>query len=203
MKPMFLTLVILIAISSASFAQLPACDYKVEILVDSEEFQKENFKWRIMATKIEGVPTNITGTADIKYPNGTNIKSYKPWTLEPISKQKTSGEYTPKLREGGEYEITTKIDVKCDDTNMGNNMDIKKIRIKAKNNEVEETKAKTSQEAMLNTSCESEDGEETGNVIHSANKIVYESSNEKAKSIIMISLLALSILLNIVLIWKR
>lgn len=202
-----LIVIILMYISRATFAQ-QTCDYKVEMLIDGEEFQKEDFKWRIRATKIEGAPTNITGIAEIEDSNGTNVKSYKPWTLEPISKQKTSGEYTTKLKEGAEYEINARIYVGCDDTNMGNNMDIKKIRIKSKNNnnKVEETKTKKSQSAMLNTSGGSEGSEETGNVIHvihSANKIVYESSNEKAKSIIMISLLALSILLNIVLIWKR
>jgi len=34
-------------------------------------------------------------------------------------------------------------------------------------------------------------------------KIAYESSNEKAKGLIIIFLLSLSILLNIVLIWRR
>ena len=41
-----------------------------------------------------------------------------------------------------------------------------------------------------------------GNTIKSE-ETVYESSNEKAKGLIMVSLLALSILLNVVLIWKR
>ena len=42
----------------------------------------------------------------------------------------------------------------------------------------------------------------TSNTIQSP-KIVYESSNEKAKGLITIFLLTLSILLNIILIWKR
>ena len=41
-----------------------------------------------------------------------------------------------------------------------------------------------------------------GNSIKSV-EIAYESSSEKAKGLVMISLLALSILLNVVLIWKR
>ena len=35
------------------------------------------------------------------------------------------------------------------------------------------------------------------------NDAVYESSSEKAKNLILLSLLALSVLLNAVLIWKR
>ena len=218
-KPLFLIMIILASISRASFAQQPACDYKVEILVDGNEFQKKGFKWRVRATKIEGSPTNITGTAEIKKLNGTSVKSYKPWNLDPISMQKTSGEYTPNLKEGEEYEIISRIYVGCDDTNMGNNMDIKKIKIKGEKKEewneegaksgnngsemtkykgLEETKAR--QESTPKISGRSEI---TGNAVHSTNKIVYESSNEKAKGLIVILLLALSILLNIVLIWRR
>lgn len=198
MKHLLSMLIILIAISSDSFAQQPACDYKVEILADSEEFQKEDFKWRVRATKIEGAPTIITATADIKNSNKTNVKSYKPWTLEPISKQKTSDEYTTKMKEETEYSIHARIDVGCEDKNISNNIDTRKIKIKG-GKEKEEAKSVNNGSEIIKQIIKHDGVEE----IKSKPSVIYESSNEKAKSLIMIFLLVLSILLNIVLIWKR
>ncbi|MBI2654576.1 hypothetical protein HYX02_07275 [Candidatus Woesearchaeota archaeon] len=218
------------------------CDYGIEILVGGEEFEQEDFKWRMKATKIEGIPTNITGTAKIENSDGKTIKSYKPWTSQPISKQKTSNEYTPNLKPGN-YEISAEINVNCDDTNKDNNKDEKKIEIKgeaketksqnSKNNEVKDettaenpnkkqiqTKSKTTQ----NTVTKPAKDEGADNIIQLKDKdnknqikpitsdtikstknqeIVYISSNEKAKNLILVFLLTLSILLNIVLIWRR
>src|SRR3989338_8623515 len=126
MKGIFIIILLALMLSKSSFAQ--TCDYRVEIMADGEEFKKEDFKWRMMATKIDGKSTNITGTAEIKS-DGKTIKSYKPWTSASIAKQKTSSEYSPNLK-GGRYEIEAEIDVKCDDTNNGNNIDTKNIVIK-------------------------------------------------------------------------
>ena len=72
-----------------SFSYAQKCDYDVEILVQGTEFTKEDFKWRMKATKLEGASTNITGTARIEDSKGSIVKNYKPWTNQPISKQKT------------------------------------------------------------------------------------------------------------------
>lgn len=237
MKGLALVIVSAILLSYASSAQQSQCDYKVEIMIDSEEFEPADFTWRMKATKIEGKSTNITGTAEIKS-DGRTVKSYKPWTSASIAKQKTSNEYTPNLKPG-EYEIIAEIKVDCDDANDGNNKDTKTIKIKGEidedkkgknedtNDDAEaskETSSKKQAQATQSTAIKQQKPditEETDNVIqlNTNNKnnqkpqitaydvqqpqIVYESSNEKAKSLIMIFLLTLSILLNIILIWRR
>lgn len=235
MRGFAFAVIFIMLLSYTSLAQQASCDYKVEIVVDGKEFEKEDFKWRMKATKIEGKSTNITGTAEIQS-NGKTIKRYKPWTSSPISKQKTSSEYSPNLKPG-DYEITAEINVECDDINKDNNVDVKEIKIKG---EVEETKTKktSSQETKTANQVEEEKietetikkspqpkqtvEEETSNIIQltkTNNKkteqsplttyttqkpeTVYVSSNEKAKGLIMIFLLTLSVLLNIILIWKR
>lgn len=258
MKVFALVPILAILLSCISFAQQASCDYKVEILVDGGEFEKENFKWRMMATKIEGKATNITGTAEIEDSKAEIIKKYRPWSNESISKQKTSSEYTPNLKEGV-YRITSRIDVGCDDTNKGNDVDFKIIKIREKNNKtadaanqsiqntfIEDKPANTTKNNPANESLtdwknesisqtafnqtpksnisyekETEQSAEEDNVIHlmsngdkkteaeltaaavQKSETVYESSNEKAKGMIVIFLLILSVLLNIILIWKR
>lgn len=248
MKAIILMLVFAASLLDISFAQQAACDYKVEVLLNSSEFEKESFSWRMRAARIDGAPTNITGTAEIEDSSGQIAKRYKPWTNEPISKQKTSSVYTPNLKEGS-YKITSTINVGCDDINQDNNVDVKTIKIKEASKEtstivnqnipVEEKSPSTAKNETINnpltskipenkTSPNSQSGElmanskeSNDNVIHlkdDGNKkgemklaaeavketsVVYESSNEKAKNLVMASLLALSVLLNIILIWKR
>jgi hypothetical protein len=243
MKGIVILLIILPLFSLHSFAQ--ECDYKVEILADGDEFDSQDFKWRMRATKIEGKSTNITGTAEIES-NGKTVKSYKPWTSDPIAKQKTSNEYSPNLKPGS-YGLTAEISVECDDTNKDNNADKKEIKIKGSEDSKEEGKepakksAKNNEDASLQSTAAGsaiisgqknpqtsskpkKSTEEFDNVIElnsqnnkksetqiTANTIknpenpelVYKSSSERAKGWIMIFLLTLSILLNIVLIWKR
>ena len=124
-------LAFVVLFSIFTFAQQSDCDYKIDVLLDSNEFTKENFTWRMKATKIEGIATNITGTAMIES-NGNIVKSYKPWNNLSISKQKTSNEYSPNLDEN-EYKITAEIFVECDDTNKANNVDVKTFRIIGEN----------------------------------------------------------------------
>ena len=81
----FAIITIAMLLLPASFAQ-QACDYRVEILIDDGVFEKEDFKWRMKAIKIEGKSTNITGIATITDSDGKIIKSYKPWTSDPISR---------------------------------------------------------------------------------------------------------------------
>jgi len=238
MKIIVFVFVLAITYSYLSFAQ--TCDYKVEILVEGDEFESEEFKWRMRATKIEGKSTNITGTAELEDSNGKTVKNYKPWTSDSIAKQKTSSEYSPNLKPGS-YEITAEISVECDDTNKDNNVDKKELKIKG---EVEQAKSEKSKSEAIETKNENiitkdvnneqitakatkttakTTDEEIENTIQLKNKntqkiqesqpitanaiqtpqIVYESSNDKAKGLIMIFLLTLSILLNIILIWKR
>jgi hypothetical protein len=223
-----------------------ACDYKIEILADGDEFDSQGFKWRMRATKIEGKSTNITGTAKVES-DGNTVKSYKPWTSDPIAKQKTSSEYSPNLKPGV-YEITAEISVECDDTNKDNNIEKKEITIKgdgeAKKEEpkpAKKSEGKDEEQTSLQSAAPKIDtapepknrqpasnpkkpAEEFDNVVELNSKnnkkpettitanaiqnpenseIVYESSSERAKGLIMVFLLTLSILLNIVLIWKR
>ena len=253
MKSLTIALVFALAFSLPSFAQQSECDYKVEILLNGTEFRKEDFKWRMKATKLEGKSANITGTAEIIDSNEKNVKNYRPWANEPISRQKTSNEYSPNLKEGNEYKIVSKIEVNCNDLNKENSIDVKIIKIKsgtiketknqakenrtgseiisskistntaveAKNSSLNETKdtamplqktemqnppenPETDNEILLAAAKSQNNNWQkiTSNEVQES-KIVYESGNEKAKGLIMIFLLTLSILLNIVLIWKR
>lgn len=241
MRQIVLIFIIIMTASYTAFAQRPDCDYKVEILIDGDEFDSEEFAWRMKATKVEGVPTNITGTAKIQS-NGKIVKSYKPWSSDSISRQKTSSKYSPNLKPG-DYEVTAEINVECGDTNNDNNIAAKEIKIKGEaetksgNNDKEEkgaatygkneigaTSKKAADEAVLPIQprkLTAKKPAETDNIIqlttsNDKNKlarstasavqqpqIVYESSNEKVKGLVMIFLLALSVLLNIILIWKR
>lgn len=235
MRGLALIIVSAILLSYASSAQQSQCDYKVEIMIDGEEFEPADFTWRMRATKIEGKSTNITGTAKIEA-DGRAVKSYRPWTSASIAKQKTSNEYSPNLKPGS-YEISAEIKVDCDDTNDKNNKDTKTINIKGEKKENKKSESedietaketggkKQTQSASTQSTAikqqKSDTTEENDNVIQlNANnkknqkseiktyqvkqpQIVYESSNEKAKGLIMVFLLTLSILLNIILIWKR
>src|SRR3989338_6033093 len=127
MKALALLLIFLSALSYPSFAQQDECDYKIELLINNTEFHRDDFSWKMRAIKVEGMPTNITGTAKI-FQNGQIIKSYGPWNSEPISKQKTSSEYSPNLKPGS-YDITAEINVKCNDINQYNNAGTKTITI--------------------------------------------------------------------------
>ena len=235
MKGIFL-IFIFVVLTFTTFAQ-STCDYKVEIILEDDEFEISDFTWRMRATKIEGKSTNITGTAQIKDSNGKTVKNYKPWTSASISKQKTSSEYSPNLKPG-KYEIKAEINVECDDANKDNNVDTKTIKIKgeeeaktkenSKDTEIkkeiqneEQTQTSSSTKNVITQSKKPTIAEETDNTIElKSNNIqknqelqtaaviqtpqnIYVSSNEKAKNLILIFLLTLSILLNIILIWKR
>ncbi len=242
-----------------AFAQQNDCDYKVDVLLDSQEFTKENFTWKMKAAKIEGISTNITGTASIES-NNNIVKSYRPWTNLPISKQKTSNTYSPNLDEN-EYKITAEIFVECNDVDKTNNADVKTFRIIGQNSDVvanfdengevtqpeiqqeltqeqtirlnetkndtinnetinnEKTTAnnenpqinKNNQQNQIQTQNTAAANENFNNVINLKEEdavnmesdIVYESSNEKAKELIIYSILGLSVLLNIILICRK
>ncbi len=255
MKAVMFALIFAIYFTGNAFAQQALCDYKIEILVNSSEFESKDFSWRMRAARVDGKSTNITGTAEIEDSNGKLIRKYMPWTNESISKQKTSNEYTPNLNQG-EYKIISRISVGCEDTDKNNNIDAKIIRINNKNNEINaainqnklldskindaiknetvnqtttnqtsENKTSRMRVSSLTTDSKNESDQliasEEDNVIQLRNsdskksqnklttaavqksEIVYESSSEKAKEWIMVGLLTLSILLNIILIWKR
>jgi len=230
-----------------SFSQESYCDHKVEIMLNGSVFNTENFTWRMKATKIEGLAANITGTAQIEDTEGNLIKSYKPWTNDSISRQKTSGQYSPNLKPN-EYKITAKIDVSCNDVDKNNNIDSRLIKIESVIQESKNPQEVVAANDINNSSDENLEKQpidnkntdmqqiqdqsqnepkiqqnqykEEDNVIHLKTQsiyegnntitaaivkpqIVYESSNERAKELILYSLLGLSILLNIILIWRR
>jgi len=217
MKMRFLmAFAVFILISGFSLAQ-PECDYKVDIIANGEEFDKGKFRWRMKAVKLEGSPTNITGRATIESA-GRLVKEYNPWNSEPISKQKTSIEYSPNLKED-EYKITAEIKTECDDANRENNIDVKLITIKsgsAEHIEIPVVNNNTIQKLNIeieanNAACPiQENASKDSKPIPTSNvaketvyEPVYESSNQKAKNLIAYLLLGTSILLNVVLIWKR
>ena len=256
MRLIVIIILLAVSLSYAVLAQQPECDYGVDVIVNSSEFQKDDFRWRMRAVKIEGSPTNITGTARIEDLEGNTVKSYKPWSNDSISKQKTSSEYSPNLKEGS-YKIISEISVQCQDKDKGNNVDAKIIKItnkkinpdiKNNNSEInfvpevskinnenktdaientsqsQETKViNTSPEQNKNISDEQNNSlnEENNNIIYlnqenihnnemkptasvvQKNEVIYESSNEKSKNMVIWLVLAISILINIVLIWKR
>jgi|SRR3989344_3124166 len=163
MKLLILIFIFVVSLSYTSLAQQALCDYKVEILVNSTEFEKENFAWRMRATKLEGKSTNITGTAEIQDSKGQIVKKYKPWTNESISKQKTSSEYSPNLKED-EYKIKAEIKVECNDINKDNNADIRIITIKEKDKEATNTIAQSNnQNAFIEEKTENTIKNETIN----------------------------------------
>ena len=246
MKLAVIMVIALCLFTSFSYAQ--ECDYSIEVLVHGTEFTKESFKWRMKAAKLEGPSTNITGTARIEDSNGSIIKSYRPWTNQQVSKQKTSNEYSPNLNEGS-YKIISEIIVGCDDINKEDNTDTETITIKPENTEILEANIAVQQlilenpeqqnampqiqenklannretnESQNNESLQeyaSKEYENTANLINEGNQEIsiptgdiiknpnkeyaYVSSNEKAKNLIIYFLLAISIVLNIALIWRR
>ena len=186
MKIQYIVILLAILLANRSLAQESKCDYKAEILLNGTEFENGKIGFRVRATRISGMPTEINGTADIRDFSGKTAKLYKIWESEQVSKQKTSNEYSPILSEGGNYRITAKIDVKCSDSNQDDNLDTKMIKIKGQKteNEIHLKDFGTEQKSQVNGTA-------------------YESSNEKAGRLILIFLLVLSVLLNAVLIWKR
>lgn len=174
MKGIIIYIIFVMSLPYGSFAQQNGCDYKVEIITNNTEFRKEEFFWRMKAIKLFGKSTNITGIAEIVDSKGNIIKKYSPWTNESISKQKTSNEFSTNLKENEEYKIAAEIKVECNDENKDNNVNVKIIK-------------------KLQTTA----------AIVQSQQIVYKSSNEKVKDSILIFLLGFSILLNVILIWKR
>ena len=101
--------IIFLALSCIALAD-DSCDYEVEIIVNGTDFAKEDFQWQMKASRLEGKPTNMTGKAEIMDLEGNVVKRYKPWTSEPISRQKTSSKYSPNLKEGT-YKIISEINL--------------------------------------------------------------------------------------------
>lgn len=249
MKGIAIAFIIVLTMSCIALADAD-CDYEASIIANGTDFAREDFQWQMRAVRLQGGPANITGTAEIIDSEGNVVKRYKPWTNEPISKQKTSAKYSPNLKEGA-YKIVSEISLSCNDINKNNNVNEKAIRIKNLQDELKINESNNLQQPLpkemennaspgqktgatiLNTT---KDNNKTINLEQSETKnstneefeneiylkesndkkeelmptaaaaksgIIYQSSNEKSKSMILFLLLGISILLNIVLIWKR
>jgi hypothetical protein len=99
------------------------CDWQIGILLDKTVFESdEEFEWKMLATKISGNSTTLTGRARIEDMFGTVIKEYKPWTNESATYKKTSSAYSPNLEKAKSYLITAYLQTGCDDKNPENNM---------------------------------------------------------------------------------
>ena len=124
----------LVLLTGISAAETNDCNYKIEILLNSSIYAPSDFAWKMKATKISGVSTNITSAAKIEDSGGKIIKTYRPWASDPISKQKTSGEYSPNLKEG-QYKLTSEISVDCNDIDKSNNIDSENFEVVSALNE--------------------------------------------------------------------
>lgn len=250
MKIILIILLFLVLLTAVSAAETSDCDYKIEILLNSSVYTPSDFAWKMKATKISGASTNITATARIEDSNGKLIKTYKPWTSDPISRQKTSGEYSPNLKEG-DYRIISEISVDCNDVDKSNNIDSENFAIASAANENSQQDSKeeiliaqnqpASSVPVENVPAENNPvtavAENKMNIENNTNELpaaqkpteydneitllnsdeesdnvpqdssnpesIYESSNEKSKQIVLYVLLGFSVLLNIILIWKR
>ena len=110
---------------------LSSCDYAVEFILAKTIFDNSSeFSFKIRASKVSGSSTNFTSQAKIEDLNGRLIKDYRPFTNEPITKQRTSTEYTPNLEGGKSYFMDSNISVECDDTDLENNFDARIVTIK-------------------------------------------------------------------------
>ncbi|MBU1004247.1 MAG: lamin tail domain-containing protein [Nanoarchaeota archaeon] len=113
------------------YSDFVGCDWKIEILINKTVFDdKDDFDFKIRASKIYGESVNITGKIRIDDMYGNIIKEYSPWTEESATYRKTSYEYSPSLVEGKAYIITSNLEVNCDDENLGNNIEQRIITIK-------------------------------------------------------------------------
>src|SRR3989344_4038546 len=134
MKIILIIMLFLVLLTVVSAEELNDCDYKIEILLNSSVYTPSGFAWKMRATRVSGISTNITAEARIEDLNGKIIKAYKPWTSDPISRQKTSGEYSPNLKDG-EYRIISEISVDCNDVDKSNNIDSENFKIASAANE--------------------------------------------------------------------
>ncbi|MEK6892241.1 MAG: hypothetical protein AABX25_03585 [Nanoarchaeota archaeon] len=234
-----------VLLTAVSAAETSDCDYKIEILLNSSVYTPSDFVWKMKAARVSGISTNITATARIEDSNGKIIKTYKPWTSDPISRQKTSGEYSPNLKDG-EYRVISEISVDCNDVDKSNNIDsenfaiasaanenpqqdskeeilitqsppvisapeenksiiqIVENKVNIKNNSDEVNLAQKPIEYSNEITLLNSDGKSDSALQDSSKpELIYESSNEKSKEIVLYVLLGFSVLLNIILIWKR
>jgi hypothetical protein len=110
-----------------------SCDYAVEFILAKTVFDNSSdFSFKVRASKVSGQSTNFTSRAKIRGLNGKLIKEYRPFTNEPITKQRTSTKYTPNLDVGKSYFMDSNITLECDDTNTANNFDTRIVSIKGK-----------------------------------------------------------------------
>ena len=100
------------------------CDWQLAILLNQTIFNNPGeFEWRMRANKIFGNSTNISGTAEIIDLFGNTIKTYKPWTNQSATRQKTSTTYTPNLQEAKTYILKAAMTSECQDLQAENNID--------------------------------------------------------------------------------
>ena len=173
------------------------CDYEMKILMDRSNYSSGELSFKIKALNIEGPAANSSSKLQIKGLQGNLLREYAPWKNEKITIQRTSGSYSPNL-EAGKYVILGSLDVDCEDSNASNNivaMDFEIIdrKLEGPVDEVIEDVESFSNTVNLNPKFQ-EVTEDKSEML---------SSSEKSKSYILPLILAVSIILNVVLIWKR
>ena len=206
-------LYLLVGFASANVLALEndsICDYKIDILLNKTAFTLDDFNFRLKVIKIEGKPTTFTAKASIKDSSGTIIKKYMPWTNEPISVKKTSNVYKPNLIPDN-YAIDADVEVLCEDVTPSNNIASKDFEIiESRNNSLQDLQAeKLIEKDKSKISFASEisnvkiNDAKKYNLEKKQGRVVYESKFEFMKKMVIVILALLSVLLNIILIWKR
>lgn len=96
------------------------CDWMLDIYMENNIFQEDDFYFNLSAERIDGTSSNITIKGTIEDIYGEEIKYYSPWTDYEISSY-VNKQYTPNLGEGV-YQITFWYeDLQCSDYDISNN----------------------------------------------------------------------------------
>ena len=95
------------------------------------------------------------------------------------------------------------IEIKANESSKKSDKDSKKEPKAAVNDAKNSTKSKTSKETLNNPKNEIKIENSAGRLLIGEPEVIFESSSEKSKNLVTIFLLVLSVMLNIVLVWRR
>ncbi|MFC1801097.1 lamin tail domain-containing protein [Nanoarchaeota archaeon] len=110
-------------------AMVAGCDWQVDVQPSKSIYNEgEQVGWEITVSRNYGEAGLVSVEGYVEDVFGRVVKSYKPWTNESITTQRTKS-YTPNLADevyNVKFEIT---DLDCSDNNLGNNNDEELITI--------------------------------------------------------------------------
>ena len=202
MKNVRITLAIIVLLSHISMVIAENCDFELVPLI--ENLNSSDFSFKMKAVKFAGAASNTSLTIEIIDSKKEIVKEYHPWTNTKITKQKTSNSYSPNL-EPGTYKPVAQLAVGCEDT-VSNNLissdfkvegEVKEVKKEGLSESTPPEKIATNYNNVVNLNPRFQ-----GNLVPPS-ETEYLSSSEKSKKFIVPFLLFASVLMNIVLIWKR